>query len=359
VILCPNGHENPDGTTYCSQCFSYIDASAPTVEPPLQPDQPEPLVSLSPPSLAVPPGGEGSCDVLLESRAETSEHYDVEITGEAASWAAVDPASLELAPAAVGAARLTFRPPASAVPGGEFPYAVKVASRERPEAPALVSGRLQLGSPVSAPAPPGVSTPALAVQLRPETSKGRTGAEHVLIVQNLSADTVTSEPTAVIPDSGVAIAFDPPSAAVPAGGTVAIRVRVRPRETLWLGRRDHAFRVLVAHDAEVTGVMVQRPRVPVWLAVVPVLAVGAVAAVALVRPDDQGIDGRIATPSGANVREGPAQTEKRVGGLKADTEIRIDCRVGDQWFRLNEPSEFEGKFVAAGLVDSSATPERC
>jgi hypothetical protein len=359
VILCPNGHENPAGTTYCAQCFAYIDASAPTVEPPLKPDQPEPLVSLSPPSLAVAPGGEGSCEVLLESRAETSEHYDIELTGEAASWAVVDPASVELAPAGTGAARVTFRPAASMAPGGELPFVVKVASRERPEAPALVPGRIQVGAGVSAPAPSHVSMPALSVQLRPETSKGRSRAEHMLIVQNLGAHSVTSEPAVTGSDSGIAITFDPPSAAVPAGGTVAMRVRVRPREGLWFGRREHPFRLLAADGAEVAGIMVQRPRVPVWLALALVLVLGAIAGFALAGREGGGLDGRIATPSGANVRDGPAQTEERVGGLRLGTEIQIDCRVGDHWFRLNEPSEFQGKFVAAGLVDSSATPEPC
>jgi Concanavalin A-like lectin/glucanases superfamily len=45
VIRCPNGHENPDGSTYCSTCFITIDATAQPVEPEPEPTpepQPEP-----------------------------------------------------------------------------------------------------------------------------------------------------------------------------------------------------------------------------------------------------------------------------------------------------------------------------
>ena len=98
MILCPNGHENPDGSTYCGHpgCNLYIDPNAPPAPAPVEPGQPEPLVSLSPPSLEVAAGGEASFQVLLESRAATPESYEVKVTGEAATWATLDPPSLEL-----------------------------------------------------------------------------------------------------------------------------------------------------------------------------------------------------------------------------------------------------------------------
>jgi hypothetical protein len=375
VILCPNGHENPDGSTYCGHpgCNLYIDASAPTAPARVEPGQPEPLVSLSPPSLEVAAGEEASFQVLLESRAATPELYEIEVTGQAAAWATLDPRSLDLAPAATGVARLTLRPPPEAPPGDQLSFEITAASGERPETARSVPGLLQIASPAPPPTPPPVPTPAptppppapeppppaLSAQLQPETSKGRAGAEHKLIVQNLGATPLTSEPVAVDSNAGVAIAFEPPSAMVPPGGTMAVDVNVRPLRARWIGSRTHPFRILVGPDVEVAGAMVQRPRVPTWLALGLVVIVGVIAIFGLFGGDDEGVSGVVVDFDQAPTRLTPFDGAEVLNNLGLNEEVRIDCETPENggWYRLL--GEYEGEFVYHKWVDPSERPEPC
>jgi hypothetical protein len=58
MVLCSNGHPNPEGATYCSVCHMYIEATAPRVtpEPPLpEPAAPEPAPPEPPAPEPLPP----------------------------------------------------------------------------------------------------------------------------------------------------------------------------------------------------------------------------------------------------------------------------------------------------------------
>ena len=357
MILCPQGHPNPNGTTYCAECKQYIDATTAPAEPPTEVLPAEPLVSLSQPSLSARVGSEATCEVLIEGDVAVAKQYTVEISGDAAPFASVDPSSIEVAPGTVAVVLLTFRPVASGAEGGELSYVVRVAPSDRPEAPRLVMGRIELDPAVA------VEAPSLSMQLRPQTSRGRGGAEHLLIVQNLGAEPMTAEPTAMGPGDSVAIAIEPPAVAVPAGGTATMRVRIRPREMLWFGKREHPFRVLAGPDAEAAGVMIQRPRVAVWLALALALVVAwavAVLATSLGSDDpDIGVAGEVHAIPHLNVREGPGVETPDVGDVSDGEEIVIECRTPTNWLRLIEPSDDEGGFVAGNKVEVAEEVPLC
>jgi hypothetical protein len=357
MIRCPNGHLQPDGTMYCATCKEYIVETATSIDTTVLPPEPQPLASLSPPSLTAAAGTEASSELRVESRAATTGRFDVAVTGEAAAFASVDRTSLEVAPATVAVTRLTFRPPPS-LPAGELSFEVSVAPSEHPETPRLVSGRLLVeAQPAPAPVHP-------SAQLQPPTSTGRRLGRHKLIVQNLGADPVMSQPTAAVSNESATVAFRPGQFAVPAGGTAAIEVRVRPREPIWRGRRVHQFSVLAAPGAETDGKMIQRPRLMGFVALGLVVLVGLVAligAMSLINSDD-GLVGHVTLRESRNlnVRPGPSDAPPVVGKIPDGGEVVVDCSIGS-WYRLIKPSEHEGRFVFAPNVDleGDATVAAC
>jgi hypothetical protein len=100
----------------------------------------------------------------------------------------------------------------------------------------------------------------------------------------------------------------------------------------------------------------------VW-ALVVVVAIAALV-VFVVLPDGGGVDGRLRT--GANVRAGPSFFSERVGGLSAGAEVEVECDASGPgesgrpiiWDRLAS-GEFEGRFVADGLIDLDGEPPEC
>ena len=90
--------------------------------------------SIDPTILAVPPGGEASCELTVDNRSDIVEGYRLEVLGDAARWASVEPATLSVYPGGNATARVVFRiPRSSAVPAAEVPFAVRVLPVERPD----------------------------------------------------------------------------------------------------------------------------------------------------------------------------------------------------------------------------------
>ena len=182
MILCKNGHTNPDGATYCSVCQTYISSTENLAETPPAPPQPplvpppepkaaQPVLSLSHVSLTVVLGERVTCDVRLHNPGTVRDEYTVEVSGEAADWAVVDPWLVALEPGATGTAVLTFMPSPSTTPRDSVPFEVRAASRQLVDQPASVQGVLEItapvaplpelpppAAPVSAPAPSAVVT---------------------------------------------------------------------------------------------------------------------------------------------------------------------------------------------------------
>lgn len=180
MILCKNGHPNPDGATYCQVCKVYIDAAiAPVVPepepaPPEPPPQPPPAppappapaaarpnVFLSQSVVTVAPGGAVTCEIRIENPGETPDAYRVELAGPAAALASLAPERLELEPGAGGAADVTFWSDAAAS-AGNLPFEVRVHSAALPGQPVSARGVLEIASSAQPPPPPpgpGVGAP--------------------------------------------------------------------------------------------------------------------------------------------------------------------------------------------------------
>lgn len=265
MILCKNGHPNPEGSTYCRVCRVYIDADARRVEPepappPAEPQAPpsppqseaaSPIVSLSEMSLNAPPGGEASCEVRLQNPGAVADEYTVEVVGEASEWALVDPWHLSLAPGAVATAWATFRPDAAAAPGKAVPFQVTVTSKLLLDRPVSALGVLQLAAAPSPPSPPTPPSPAPAQPLPPrETAMASVKGVVRKLDQRVEWRSASEKPltiftfrvecqdeagvtTAVVPVEMRAVSF---RGGISEGDTVEIDESWKPGQTLELRR---------------------------------------------------------------------------------------------------------------------------
>jgi hypothetical protein len=282
MIVCKNGHPNPDGATYCAVCKEYIDASAQPA--PATPPAPPTQVTLTPAALTAEAGGEADGEVGVENNGEADDDYVLELTGQAAGFGSLVPAGLTLARGAAGTSRLVFRPDAKTT--GELGFDVIVHSSRQPEQQVSAHGTLTVSAPAPAPTPTPTPAPppapALAAELSPRTSTGGAEGKHVLTIRNEGTAPETASTTAASPDAALAIEVQPSTLTIPAGGSATADVRVRPGRRRWLGRtQTHPFQLTVTPPAlTLEGAMNEKPRVPLALLLVLVLA--AVAAVALI-----------------------------------------------------------------------------
>jgi hypothetical protein len=273
MILCRNGHENPDGATYCAVCRVYIDASAAPVVPPtpVVPPPPvpvRPLVTLADAVVAVGAGDSATTDVLVQSTSDAVAEYVLEVEGHAAGWARIEPWTISLQPRATLTARLTLSPPPDVT--GAYAFEVKVSSKLELGSFAVASGVLEVA--------PETPPQAFRAELQPPASEGRTSGQHVIALQNATDRQLAATFSASDPDGFLAFDIDPPSVSVPPASIATARLRVRARKRSFLrGARQRPFQVLVvpegAAPSAVGGVFVQRRYVPLLL--VPVAGVMA------------------------------------------------------------------------------------
>ena len=265
MILCRNGHENPDGATVCAVCQVPIDVGPerePETTTPVEskptPTPSQPRVSLAAASLSARAGDKVETEIRVENPGGVDDSYQFQVLGEAASWASVDPEDLSLAAGASGTVTLTFSPPASTT--GVHPYEVRITSQQVPASPVSTVGLLEIVAPTETPKPPPEAR-TLSAELAPQISKGRTVGEHELTVRNESDAAMTCQPSATEGQSDVALTFEPATVTIAPGQSATAQVRVSPQRMLLLGReRTHRFGVDVGQGLKVAGAMVQQPR---------------------------------------------------------------------------------------------------
>jgi hypothetical protein len=265
MILCPNGHENPEGTTYCHTCKTYIDSSAPHVpEPPVVPEPTPtpaaPVVSLEPVALSALAGQEATTTIRI-SNAGASGEFAIAVAGPAAPWAAVSPLVLSLAQGAEGVVSLRFVPPKTPeIVVGTIPFRVNVTPTASPADAVSVDGVIEVAAPAA--------TATVQAALEPVTSEGRRDAEHVVGVWNLTQSPVRADLSSGDDTGFLAFEIEPSTLTIGAGGASSAQLTVRARKrVIFRGKRLRPFHVAVAADGtqlRIEGAMLQRRFVPWW-----------------------------------------------------------------------------------------------
>ena len=186
--------------------------------------------------LLVDPGGEVRGQITVRNTGTVVDQFGLEVLGDAAGWATIEPASLSLFPGAEGMATFAIRPPRlwSTRPGS-VALGLRAASKEDPAGSVVEEAMLEIGTFSEA-----------SAEVSPRTSHGRFGAIHEIAVDNRGNVPVEAAVAGSDEDRQLKFETVPPSTIVESGSVGITRLRVRPNKRFWRGpARTRRFQVAV------------------------------------------------------------------------------------------------------------------
>jgi hypothetical protein len=208
-------------------------------------------------SVTVDPGREARTQVVVRNTSAVVDQFVMTVKGDAAGWVSVRPDVINLLPSEEVVVELVFAPPRSyAVPAGEYPYALRIVSRED-----------EAGSSVHE----GVVTVAgftgLDAQVVPKSTPGRRKGRTTLAVDNLGNYRLSVAAIGYDQDDLVTFRFRPKSVPARPGTASFLKVSVRPRKHFWKGPdRRIPYQLEVQPEAGehlvLDAQLVQRPLLP-------------------------------------------------------------------------------------------------
>lgn len=232
-------------------------------------------VALQAPSVEVEPGSSAAVAVTLRNTGAVVDEFALDVLGDAAGWASVEPATISLFPAAEGVATITFAPPrAAGTPAGTVTFGFRARSREDPAGSAVEEGTVVVGEFVEP-----------FAELVPRTSRGSGGAAHEVAIDNRGNVRLSAEVTGSDADRLLSFDITPPGVVVEPGGASFAKVRVRPAKRFWRGQpKSRPFQLFVTPEGRMPialdGTLLQEAILPPWFG--RLLAVLLVALIALV-----------------------------------------------------------------------------
>lgn len=235
-------------------------------------------IRLSSSTLDLDPGGEAFCEVRVRNTGDQVEGYALEIVGDAASYATVEPASLSVYPHEQEVAIVRVAAPrSSGLAAGPLAMGVRVIPSQRPGDTVVPEATVQV-RPFS----------EHTASLTPKTSRGRFGSRHALVLENRGNAPLDFELEATDPDEALLLAVRPRAGTVQPGTAAVCRASARPEQRLWRGApRLQPFTVAVhvpgGAPLTVEGALLQEPvlNAGTGKALVAVLAAVALAGAAL------------------------------------------------------------------------------
>ena len=206
--------------------------------------------------VTVEPGAEATVDVRVRNTGRVVDQISLEVLGDAATWAAVEPPTISLFPGAEGTATIRFEPPrAATVPAGDRPFGMRVVSREDPESAAVEEGTVSVAPFREA-----------SAELVPRSSRGSRSATHELAIDNNGNVPIEVFVRGTDPDAALTFRSRPPGLLIAPGRAGFVRVRVTARSLFLSGPpRPRPFQLHVGSadqpSTTVDGSMVQEPLV--------------------------------------------------------------------------------------------------
>ena len=235
------------------------------------------VVELEPRSIAATPGTPAVVAVRLRNNGTVVDQFTLDVVGDAAAWATVDPPSVSLFPGAEGATTLTFTPPRSpAVRAGRVPFGLRVQSKEDPAGSTVEEGSVEV-APFT----------EVSAELVPRTSRGSTGTTHDLAVDNRGNVALSAAISAIDPDRLLAFDMRPPAVNAEPGVAAFSKIRVSPQKRFWRGAAvSRPFNVQVAlptgEPLSLDGSLLQTPMLPPWTLRALLAAIGLLVALVLI-----------------------------------------------------------------------------
>lgn len=246
-------------------------------------------VSLSAESLELVPGETRRCEIGITNTGGLVDQFSVSLVGVHDDWVSVEPATINLMPAASGTATITFAPPRSpAVAAGRHPFGVLVRSREDPDTSVVEEGVAEVAA-----------FREIVTELVPGKRRARRRAKFRLAVDNLGNSETAVEITLRDPDDELRLTTVDPVVTTTPGTATIVKLAAAPHRRFWRGQpKMLPFEVVATPAGEepvkATGVVQQEQLMPKWLlpalAAVAVLVVAAVGAwYALLKPAVQSV----------------------------------------------------------------------
>ncbi len=248
--------------------------------------------SLHPTEVPISHEGLAGATLQLHNSGDQPVELRIDITGEAAGWSWVTPATLTLPAGGTAEVKATFKAPRSTLPpAGPLPVGLHVGVPGGSQPPVIVEATLDVAAFTD-----------LFATMEPPVSEGSRHGRHTLTLANRGNATVVASLGGAGVDDGspgggdVGVDVEPSQVSIASGANATVTVTARPPGTFLRGEpRDHPFRVEALVDGEpataVGAVLRQRALAPGWLpraavGVVGVVAVATLARLTLLAPDD-------------------------------------------------------------------------
>lgn len=275
-------------------------------------------------SVSVDPGREARCPVSIRNTGAVVDQFVCTVVGDSAGWASVQPEVVNLLPSEEIVVELVFAPVAGpAVLAGEYPFALRVISREDIAGSVVHEGSVTV-TPFT----------EMAAEMVPKTSRGRLTGKHTVAVDNTGNHPVRVDVRGTDPDDRMRFIVRRASPVTIPGTATFVKVRAKPKKYFWTGQNvSMPFVVKVTPDAEdtitVEGAMVQRQLLPrrlllllslfllllmllfVFLATLLRLEPRSMARPAPLRPSVTATTARPTTPPRTSARATPPKTTAR------------------------------------------------
>ena len=226
-------------------------------------------VTLVTPAVSVEPGQTVSVDIRVRNTGTVVDELVLDVLGDAAGWAVVEPGSVSLFPGAEGTAKAVFSPPrAATTPAGVVPFGLRARSREDPAGSAVEEGTVEVGA---------FQEPY--AELVPRTSRGSSSGSHDLAVDNRGNARLSAELEATDADRQLRFDVKPPAVVVDPGMAAFAKIRVSPAKRFWRGQpKTRPFQLYVKPEGGVPitldGTLLQESVLPPWFvkALIAILA---------------------------------------------------------------------------------------
>ncbi|ONI89128.1 hypothetical protein ALI22I_16580 [Saccharothrix sp. ALI-22-I] len=231
--------------------------------------------TLSATGLAVAPGEDVTCTVVVRNTGDLVDEFTVDVVGDAAGWATAEPASVNLVPQASAEVVVRFAPPrAAGVAAGSVPFGVRVSSREDPYGSVVEEGVVEVGGFTD-----------MSAELVPTKVEAGSKGKFEVAIDNVGNHPVAVRLHPADPDGELEFKLDRSDVVLAPGTAAFVKLVAKPRNTFLRGpSQPRPFRVdivpSVGSPLSATGTLVQRQLLPRWLlpALIALLALAAVLA---------------------------------------------------------------------------------
>lgn len=243
-------------------------------------------------------------EVRVTNTGAAEDEFSFAIDRHAAQWGWVTPPTVVVPPGGEGSVKVLFRlPKAPKPPAGPMPFTVTVASVRDKAVSTVAEGIVEVAA----------FSDVLAT-LNPTTAQGSGPSHHTIALSNRGNAPVRARLSASDPDGNLDFDVEPVTLEAGAGSIASANLRVTPKHRLRRGTAARPFQVVAEADGHppfrVEGKLTQEGtgagRTPLIVAVVVALVIVAIAAVAFAGGGDESPSTAPAGSGGGQPADDPA-----------------------------------------------------